>query len=202
MKLILCRHGNTFDKDDKVTWVGAQQDLPLTKYGEEQAQNVTTFLKTKGLMPNITYAASLKRTQKFAEIIGSTVKTDDRLIEINYGSWGGKTTEELVAEFGQQDVDNWQQHNIFSPHWVDAEFDVKQRVLDFINHCIHNHQTDDKILIVSSNGILRYFLQLLPDFFDQLQQKQQLKMKTGAVSLLTYDNHHWHCDFWNKHEFY
>ncbi len=30
MLLLLARHGNTFNKGDKVVWVGAQTDLPLT----------------------------------------------------------------------------------------------------------------------------------------------------------------------------
>ena len=38
MLLLLARHGNTFDKGDKVVWVGARTDLPLTAKGREQAR--------------------------------------------------------------------------------------------------------------------------------------------------------------------
>ena len=37
MLLLLARHGNTFNKGDKIVWVGARTDLPLTAKGREQA---------------------------------------------------------------------------------------------------------------------------------------------------------------------
>ena len=37
MLLLLARHGNTFEPSDKVVWVGARTDLPLTSMGREQA---------------------------------------------------------------------------------------------------------------------------------------------------------------------
>jgi broad specificity phosphatase PhoE len=64
MLLLLARHGNTFDKGDKVVWVGASTDLPLTAKGREQAQALG-----QALTP---YAGQIKRV-----ISGPLLRTCD-----------------------------------------------------------------------------------------------------------------------------
>jgi len=37
-RIVICRHGNTFDKGEIVTRVGARTDLPLSTSGRTQAK--------------------------------------------------------------------------------------------------------------------------------------------------------------------
>ena len=59
MKLILARHGNTFGPQDKVTWVGSTNDLPLVEEGLAQAQRFG--------------AAPFKRRQNRGHILRTTL---------------------------------------------------------------------------------------------------------------------------------
>ena len=52
MKLIIARHGNTFDPKDKVVWVGSRNDLPLVSKGVAQAHNLAKDLKNRELLPS------------------------------------------------------------------------------------------------------------------------------------------------------
>jgi probable phosphoglycerate mutase len=43
-RLILIRHGNTFEAGQKAVWVGARSDLPLTMAGEAQAHAAAQYV--------------------------------------------------------------------------------------------------------------------------------------------------------------
>ena len=49
MLLLLARHGNTFEKGDKVVWVGARTDIPLTAKGRDQAAALAAGLQPVSL---------------------------------------------------------------------------------------------------------------------------------------------------------
>lgn len=68
MLLLLARHGNTFEKSDKVVWVGARTDLPLTGKGKEQAQALAAGLQPLASRIKRVIAGPLKRTREHAEI--------------------------------------------------------------------------------------------------------------------------------------
>jgi broad specificity phosphatase PhoE len=57
---------------------------------------------------------------------------------------------------------------------------------------------DQTIFLVSSNGILRFFLYAVAGLFESKQQEGKLVMKTGALSLLEYRQGAWQLSFWNK----
>lgn len=112
MKLILARHGNTFSANDKVCWVGSQNDLPLVESGVAQAQRAADSLRHVDLAG--IYCAPLKRTKKFAEIIESTNERnapspveDGRLTELDYGRWSGLSDAEIVDKFGEKTLRAW-----------------------------------------------------------------------------------------------
>ena len=69
MKLILCRHGNTFGPDDTPVWTGSSNDLPLVEKGLEQARLMGEWLKKNNITPTTIYAGHLIRVKKFADII-------------------------------------------------------------------------------------------------------------------------------------
>ena len=65
-RIIIARHGNTFNKGDIITRVGARTDLPLTE--TERATNVGRYLKDRNLIPAKAFAAPLKRTVETAKL--------------------------------------------------------------------------------------------------------------------------------------
>src|ERR1700753_2818491 len=96
-RLILARHGNTFNPEDVPVWVGARSDLPLVAKGLAQAAALAEALRKAEIVPAAMIAGPLQRTRRTAEIVAETLKIpahairiDPRLREIDYGAWEGK----------------------------------------------------------------------------------------------------------------
>ncbi|OZB12451.1 MAG: histidine phosphatase family protein, partial [Rhodobacterales bacterium 34-62-10] len=66
-RLFIVRHGNTFDKGDTVTRVGARTDLPLSVSGREQAQKLAAHFA--GTRFSAALCSPLSRTRQTARAI-------------------------------------------------------------------------------------------------------------------------------------
>jgi probable phosphoglycerate mutase len=66
-RVIICRHGNTFDKGDLVRRVGARTDLALSKSGIKQANFLAEqFSPLKsGYNFSKAYSSTLQRTKEY-----------------------------------------------------------------------------------------------------------------------------------------
>jgi len=160
-KILLARHGNTFGPGDKVVWVGAREDLPLVEKGEAQARALGEALAEAELTPTRIISGPLKRTRRAAELVqeltgfGGEIEIDDRLREIDYGNWGGKSNDEIEAEFGLDALTEWDTHHR-RPHGVDwspSEDTLKANALAAMADAAVG---EGFALVVTSNGILRY----------------------------------------------
>jgi broad specificity phosphatase PhoE len=115
-RIVVCRHGNTFNPGENVVMVGSQQDLPLTAVGEEQARAVGAALSAARVSPARILCAGLQRTRRYAELLRSgipgspPVTIDHRLTELDYGEWSGLSSTEIVARFGEQAWQRWQEY--------------------------------------------------------------------------------------------
>ncbi|MBP9089676.1 histidine phosphatase family protein [bacterium] len=202
MKLILARHGNTFAPGDKVTWVGSANDLPLVESGLEQAERAATALE--GTKLAAIYCAPLLRTKKFAEIVAArqTTKTtpiiDNRLTELDYGDWSGLSDDEISAKFGDS-LKNWINTSTWPSgcHWASSEAAVTAEVQSLVAELETKH-ADEAVLLVSSNGRLRYFLKLIAGEFERRVADKQFKMGTGKISVLSSQGKIYSLLSWNQ----
>jgi probable phosphoglycerate mutase len=100
-QLILIRHGNTFETGETATWVGARTDMKLTAKGEEQGQAAAAMVAARFLPLGGLIAGPLQRTRRFAELIAAKTNAvytvDERLIEIDYGTWENISSDEIRA---------------------------------------------------------------------------------------------------------
>ncbi len=191
MKLILARHGDTFTKGDKIFWVGAREDLPLTPSGIEQAHQLAKYLRAEDLLPDAIYAGTLSRTQQYAGIINAAlgreepVQTDIRLNEIDYGRWSGRTTAEITAQYGQDVVDDWNSRAIWpnNAEWQPSESQIEENARTFVNDTSEKFP-NGKILAITSNGIMRFFLRLDESTYTERLNQKQLKTATGNFGVL------------------
>ena len=206
MLLILARHGNTFDAGDKIVWVGARTDLPLTAKGREQAAALGSALADGTPSIKRIVAGPLKRTQQHAAIaaaklgLDGSVETDERLREIDYGLWEAKSAEEINTLGGQAELAAWNEQGAWpkSPGWTPPEKTVSANIARFANELAATLESDDAALIVTSNGILKFFLKLAPGAFEEMAGKGALKVATGACCALQYDAKGWRVIFWNR----
>lgn len=188
VELLLVRHGNTFGPGDAVTWVGAREDLTLVASGEAQARELGEALKSAVAAgqpaPDRVLAGPLQRTRRAAELalesagLDLPIEIEQRLIEVDYGPWGGLTTEQLVERFGAEVVEGWEQRCAWPPQWVTAEAELRSRVAGLVEE-LRQDGANQRVLILSSNGVLRYFLQAVEGAFEAALAERTFKLKTG-----------------------
>lgn len=206
MELILARHGNTFNPDDAVVWVGSQNDLPLVESGYTQAKKLGDYFFTEKITPTAVYTGPLQRMTSYADCILKQLNLrlnpviDLRLNEIDYGQWSGLTSKQVCEKFGTDQFENWEQHSQWPTKgaWGESEQSLIKRIRLFIDELVINHKADEKILIVASNGCLRYFLDLVPGALQKHIQNKTVKIATGNLCKLSYHNNVWQMVEWNK----
>jgi len=198
--VILCRHGNTFEKGERIFLVGSKQDLPLTPEGRAQALRVARALHSEGVVLARISAAPLSRTRVFAEIIRDIVSPqlaislDERLSELDYGAWGGLSDEEIQYRYGLEALQSWRDRGVrpsgvdFSPS-IEA---VNQQAQQFL---VDHHGLGGVSLAVTSNGRLREWGPLLRDSVQASQPSYAVK--TGHMSLLCKEGDRWRIAAWN-----
>ncbi|MEI7610956.1 MAG: phosphoglycerate mutase family protein [Rhodospirillaceae bacterium] len=203
MDILFGRHGNTFDTGDKVVWVGRETDLPLVDKGWQQARAFGSAMLRINMVPDRVYCASLQRTRGFAEAMGEVQMrwkkpvVDKRLDEIDYGKWAGQSTEEIEATpEGRYGIESWTKHDIFpaGAGWGSSEADIFAAIQSFIDEIILTAGTKEKLLVVSSNGILRFFPRLLGVANLDLPS---YVMKTGHAGLISGTPGAFRVRFWN-----
>ncbi len=206
MKIILSRHGNTFSATDPVVWVGATQDLPLVDSGILQAQCLAHALQKTDILPKTVYCGPLKRTRDYATIVLERLHSskkpivNPRLNEIDYGNWAGLTNTQIQEIDGGEELSAWENLSVWPKFagWKGSPTHMIKEIREFTKDLITKYDSTDTILIVSSNGRLRYFLKLIPGLFEQTVQDKVFKIATGNICLLTYENRKWQMQFWNQ----
>lgn len=200
LKLLVARHGNTFDKGDTILRVGRGTDLPLSQSGIIQAIQLGEYLKHHHPVINQVYVSELQRTKQTAEYalktmqMQTSVLVDDRFNEIDYGIDEGKPENEVVARLGQDALTAWDKSAVAPMGWNVNPLKIQQQWQEFAKSLQNKHQT---ILVVTSNGIARFIGSILPNP-DSFMQSQTIKLSTGALACFHFENGSWQCDYWNK----
>lgn len=205
MKLFLARHGNTFAPGQKVVWTGGDYDIPLVEKGREQAGTLAAVLARKNIALSDIYCGSLKRTLEYAEIIAGHLKIqkppviDDRLNEIDYGNWTGLSGGEIEKKYGKDELEAWNTDSTWPKNagWSGTEQATIDKIIQFTNEITPRYDESETVLVVSSNGKLRYFLKLIPYEFEKRIKSQAFKVKTGNICRLDIHKSEIRLVFWN-----
>lgn len=187
MDLILGRHGNTFGPADVPVWVGSANDLPLVERGMEQAREVAAAFLREKARPCAIYCAPLARTKVYAEIVGEALgvspRIDNRLLELDYGLWSGLSDAQIRERFGPRAVESWNEDFVWPSNagWGGSKERIMAEVQSFVEDVARDAAGPGPVLAITSNGRLRFFAQLVPDAFDALRARRELKVKTGHL---------------------
>ena len=169
MLLILARHGNTFAPGDTPVWVGAREDLALVEMGLDQSRAIGAALARASITPTRVLAGPLKRTRTGAKLAADQcgftgdIEIDERLREIDYGVWGGKSDAEIQARWGAEAIEAWRERSV-APEgagWAPTVAALQANARAVFNEAVSVQDQDAAVLIVTSNGVLRYFHALL-----------------------------------------
>ncbi|HSX11216.1 MAG TPA: histidine phosphatase family protein [Chlamydiales bacterium] len=185
IRLILVRHGNTFEAGQVATQVGARTDLPLTAQGRKQAEQLGDYFLSQSIRPAAIYAGTLTRQIESAEIIAQRLCVEERLkvrepslTEIDYGAWEGLTSEEISRRWPTE-YNGWTE----AGEWAEGIFggslqSHKSNIDRWLATIRKTYVSGDVIIAVSSNGLIRFF----SDEWEKLaaaKQIDKLKVKTG-----------------------
>jgi len=195
-RLLIIRHGNTFDAHETPTRVGARTDLSLSQSGQDQARVLNEYVKNKNFKIDYLYASALKRAQETAIGLetGLDVQTDTRFNEIDHGPDENKPEDEVIARIGKDALDDWNERDIVPDGWVVEPEAIRQNWIDFAEDCVKN-RTGQTSAVVSSGGIIKFAPVLIGG---DLPDNQPRKVKTASLSLFEHDGEQWQCVFWNK----
>ncbi|MBX7066547.1 MAG: phosphoglycerate mutase family protein [Parachlamydiales bacterium] len=159
-RLILMRHGNTFEEGQTPVQVGARTDLPLTAFGRSQAERMAQYLMAKGIVPKAIFAGGLKRQTESASIIGKffglNFENTSALTEIDYGLWEGLTAEEIDSKWPKEHAE-WSREAKWQSHIFHGSAQGHQRNLKNWIEMIQKAYPNETVLGVTSNGLLRFF---------------------------------------------
>jgi broad specificity phosphatase PhoE len=210
LTLYLCRHGNTFQADERAVWVGVRQDMPLVETGRLQARNLAAHLKAKHIQPSAFYCSTLQRTQQYAEIVRNDLGLTalplvvrEELDEIDYGAWSGLSAGDIRQRFGADMLRLWQEEGLIPPSGIfnSTEAELRSRIERFAADLTAHHRDTETVVIVASNGILRYFLKLTAgsEAFHKTVGTNTLSVKTGHYGILHYapETREFACAAWN-----
>jgi len=185
--IYIVRHGNTFDKGDVVTRVGARTDLALSSSGQTQAEALALHFMTK--VPegfSAAYCSPLQRTKQTAEAILAvrqnrpSLEIAEFLREIDYGPDENQPEEVVIARLGEQALAAWDQNAVPPAGWAVDPEGMKQAWQDLFS-TISQAAADAPVLIVTSNGVARFALDAVTRFE---AQPDSIKLKTGAYGRL------------------
>lgn len=200
--LILARHGNTFNKGETPTWVGAKTDLPLTVKGEEQGEAMAAMIASDYAPLSAITAGPLLRTKRFAEILAQEVNNvfaiDERLCEINYGLWENKSSEEIKELYGEEPLNRWEKEGIWPAdmRWAPD----KEKLLHNINSLLNEQHKElqkrvqHNRVLFTSNGILRFVYTHLTG----KPPSPEAKVAPGNYCVLEPTDDGWNIIKWNK----
>ncbi len=203
IELLLVRHGNTFAPGDRIVWVGSGQDLPLVESGRAQARAFAATLEAADWRPTAALSGGLKRQAEHLQIATADLpapSTHPALDEVDYGSWGGRTTEEIVAEHGDAAVRAWNEQSQWplDAGWPESLPEVRGRVDRFAAE-VASGAHGSRVLVCSSNGLLRWFLGLVPGALEDAIEKGSFKVKTGHVGRMVWEEPAgWRVASWNQ----
>ncbi len=181
-QIYIVRHGNTFDKGDVITRVGARTDLSLSVSGQAQADRLSVHFQDHEF--GRAYCSPLKRTKETANTI---LKSHDLspnvlefLTEIDYGPDENMPEADVINRLGQTAIDIWDRDAVPPNGWL---VDPNQIKLDWAKFLASHADYDDDTLLVTSNGIARFVLDIAAP-----TGKFDRKLKTGAYGVVKFQD--------------
>lgn len=175
MKLYVARHGET--EWNALNKVCGRTDLPLTEKGIQQAEKLAE--RTENLGIDIIIASPMLRARQTAEPaamrLGIEIRTDDRLIEQNYGIFEG--VDRLDPGF----LANKRQFAFRYPGG-ESMMDVAYRVYSLIKE-LKGKYPDKTVLLVCHGGVCR----LIRTFFEDMTNEEFFHYSEENANVREYD---------------
>ncbi len=170
MEIYLIRH--TTPKIEKGICYG-QSDLDLVDGYETEFKDIAKQIPNTGGFKVI--SSPLKRCALLAKHFNSTPKYDDRLKELNFGSWELKPWKAIPEE----EINPWMTDFVNVPVTQGESYKALALRVQLCFNDILNSETNQNIIIISHAGPIRAFLSTLLNI--ELKDSFNIKINYGDV---------------------
>ncbi|WP_180954563.1 histidine phosphatase family protein [Bacillus sp. V5-8f] len=155
----LLRHGETEWNSDHNRYCG-RTDIGLSSNGTTQAALAAKCLNQ--IQFSAVYSSPLRRAYETANIINPNgslqIKSDDRIMEIDFGNWEGQTRDEIERNHPES-WKSWLSHpaNTNAGESGETANDVYTRAADFFIEKSQQH-LGNNVLVVGHNTVNRFYI--------------------------------------------
>lgn len=163
-RLVIARHGNTFEAGEPPRRIGARTDLPLTATGIAQAEALGRHFAANGVRFDRVLSGDLRRTRQTAAAIVDAaalpIETAPFLTEIEHGPDEDQPETAVVARLGGGAIALWETELVAPDGW---EVGAQWRLPAWreFAHRVAEELPDGTVLLVTSNGAARFALAAL-----------------------------------------
>lgn len=152
--LIFLRHAQATNNAERIL-AGRIGAAPLTKIGITQAERIAKFLHP--LKVSTIFTSPIERAMHTARVVAKELnleyKVDERLTELEMGSFSGIGYDEIFKKYGNVFLKFYQEDSIIKEHGIETFSDVKKRVLDIANHCSQKYNGENVLLVTHMDPI-------------------------------------------------
>tara|TARA_B100001093_G_scaffold405474_1_gene393735 strand:+ start:1603 stop:2202 length:600 start_codon:yes stop_codon:yes gene_type:complete len=172
--LALVRHGLTSWNENRL--VQGRSDIPLSDNGRMQVDNWHVPDKLKDFL---IVSSPLVRAKETATILfGGNISTDDRLVEMDWSEWEGKSLNELRAELGNL-MEAWEAKGLdFRAPGGESPREVQKRLSPFM---LERAKTRENTVAVCHKGVIRAVYALAVNW--DMTNKPPQKLKDDCIHL-------------------
>ena len=155
MPLVLfLRHGQAKNNVERIL-AGRTKGFPLTDLGIQQAEQIGNFLKSFNVSK--IYCSPVERAEHTARIVADKVglgcTVDERLTEIEMGSFSGMHYDDMLKKHGNVFLKFYQNHPVVEENGIETFSSVKNRILDIVSHCSQKHDGKTILLVTHMDPI-------------------------------------------------
>lgn len=174
MRIIMVRHGETFDNVAKVY---SREDTRLTDQGRAEIERTRTLLKNFSY--DRAYVSPLVRTRETQEILGlEEAVLDDRIKEIDFGRFVGYNYNNLKEAYPKE-RDHWLEDYIHNrPLEGESIEDLYGRVVGFLEEKLPQ---EEDLLLICHDGVIKSILGWV---FDRYDYFFKFKLDNGSISVV------------------
>jgi len=156
MKLFVIRHGATEAGAKGI--ILSRIDGRLNALGRQQAEELVVKLSGENI--DSIYSSPLKRAvdsaSPLAKKLNKEIQKDDRLLEVDMGSFSGEPLDSTIEAFGLSCVPLMDSYRFdLTPYGGESDQQVRKRVQSFLDDLRKNE--DKTVAIFTHDGTLHWF---------------------------------------------
>jgi len=168
-------------------------DPGLTAIGEREAVRAGRLLAAHGLLPGLAHTSLQRRAVRSTELALTAcdrgwipVRRSGQLNGRDYGALQGRNKDEVVREYGNEQVQLWRRSYAVAPPGGESLRDVTARLLPYwYGSIVPDLRTGECVLVVSHGNTLRALIKHLDGIGDE--EIAALEVPNGVPMLYDLD---------------